>query len=939
MNEESLGSVGLAPGSREAADGLVCVRRPSRGLPVDEAALVRGAQVFDAVDHVFFRRFGDGRSSQPAAFVIDNTDERFTESQLAETHHELWLHGVAPLVYIAWPTRIDVLSCARGPDFWDEGQQRYNYSPAAQLDVASRVESALAERRRFSARRLADGTFWEEPLNQPLADHERAAHESLIRAVVETDKDLNGESNPVARRLLLLTVLVKYLEDRGVFPSAGWFGRFRKGARSFLDVLKGEEPDEVAALLEALERKFNGDVFCLPPGARLTKTALRSFARLVEARTQGEQRYLWELYSFDHLPVEVISHLYQRFVQGSTAVYTPPLLAALLLDHAMPYGDLTGRERVLDPSCGSGVFLVGAFRRLVNAWRAKHRWRTPDVDTLKAILRNQIFGVELEPSAVDLTAFSLALAVCDSLQPNVIWSELRFDRLRGPNLREADFFDACLPSDEDQPASTDKFDIVVGDPPFESKFTAAAKRVNAAHAAQRGEVPDKQIAYLFLDQCLRMLTSNGRLCLIQPSGFLYNLKSHRFRGGIARTERIRAVLDFTSVRGLYERDPKTIAIMAGNTTSPWFSHLTFRRTYKTAQRIGFELDHYDRHRLSVDDVIADPKAARANLLGGGRLGDVAERSRQIRTLRHFVDERGWLIGEGFIPGNRSRPAKHLTGRRLLPTKALTTQGIDASAITTVTEVLFEGRRKPELFEPPLVLIRENELLPVAYWDQGVLTFQDKIVGIHAPSPDKGEHKRFFERFRKNLDYYRFAVLLNGSQALVGKATALLKSDIETLPYPEDESELELTFWEQALADDTQQYIAPYVRLGQKSELLKKAADIETLRDYSSMYCRLLGSLYDNLQASDPVFLDGLTCQPFYFGDEPAIEWLGPDCEEQLTNLVFEDTMPSLRTVRVVRYYHENVIFVVKPDRLRYWIRSTAIRDADDTLTELRQQGY
>ena len=108
---------------------------------------------------------------------------------------------------------------------------------------------------------------------------------------------------------------------------------------------------------------------------------------MVEAKTLGDQRYLWELYSFNHLPVEVISHLYQRFVQGSTAVYTPPFLAALLLDHAMPYGKLTGRERVLDPSCGSGVFLVGAFRRLVNAWRARHRWQTPDVNTLKKILR------------------------------------------------------------------------------------------------------------------------------------------------------------------------------------------------------------------------------------------------------------------------------------------------------------------------------------------------------------------------------------------------------------------------------------------------------------------------------------------------------------------------------------------------------------------------
>ncbi len=51
----------------------------------------------------------------------------------------------------------------------------------------------------------------------------------------------------------------------------------------------------------------------------------------------------------------------------------------------------------------------------------------------------------MSQDAVDLTAFSLALAVCDSLQPNVIWSELRFDRLRDHNLWQSDFFEACEP--------------------------------------------------------------------------------------------------------------------------------------------------------------------------------------------------------------------------------------------------------------------------------------------------------------------------------------------------------------------------------------------------------------------------------------------------------------------------------------------------------------
>jgi hypothetical protein len=940
MDGPVLASVGLDPTSPDARDGLVSVRNPPAGLRVDEAALVRSVQAFEAVDYVFFRRFDDGRSSQAAAFVIDNSSERLTEGQLAKTHHELWLLGAAPLVYIAWPTRVDVLSCARGPDFWDNGVRRYY--PAVQLDVASRIDTTLAARRRFWARRLADGTFWEEAANQPLANHNQAAHESLIQAVVETDQALDGELNPVLRRLLLLTVLVKYLEDRGVFPGDGWFGRFRRGARSFLDVLQGEEPDEVIKMLETLERKFNGDVFYLPEGTRLTKKALHSIAQLIEAKTLGEQRFLWDLYSFDHLPVDVISHLYQRFVSGSTAVYTPPFLASFLLDLAMPYDKLTGRERVLDAACGSGVFLVGAFRRLVNLWRAKHQWRRPDVDSLKSILRDQIFGVELRRDAVDLTAFSLALAVCDALQPNVIWSELRFDPLRNNNLWQGDFFEACEPSHTASSCLNRKFDLVVGNPPFESRFTDAAKRINAGRIAERSAIPDKQIAYLFLDQCLEMLSEKGRLCLIQPSSFLYNLQSHTFRSFVALTGRLESVLDFTSVRGLYQgADPKTIAILVGADTSSRFTHLTFRRTFRTAQRIGFELDHYDRHHLSVNEVVKESKAARANLLGGGRLATVAARMREMRTLGQFVSERGWLMGEGFIEGRSGtrQRGEHLTGQPFLPTQLLTNDGFTVDDLRQVTSTSFYRPGRPELFQPPLVLIREHESLPIAYWDNGPLTYKHEIVGIHAPATARKELQRLFRDLTEKIALLRFAVMLNSPRALVGKATAILKSDIELLPYPESESDLDLTFWEQALADDTQRYMAPYVRLGQKSELLETAADANVLKEYASLYCRLLGSLYDNLRPSEAVFLNGLTCQPFFFGDKPSVEWLGPDCENQLTTLVFEQTLSTLRTVRIVRFYHENVIFIVKPDRLRYWIRSTAIRDADDTLTELRQQGY
>ncbi len=922
-------------------EGLVSVAKPPRDLPASEKAFVERTATIGNVDYVFFRRFNDGRSSHPAAFVIDNSDDRLTKEDLAKLHNVLWLNGGAPLVYVAWPTQVDILSCARGPDFWRETERSYN--PAHTLEMSARVSRALGGHRRFSANRLAEGTFWEDPQNHHFANHEKAAHESLIQAIVETDEAIGGSSNPTLRRLLLLVVLIKYLEDREVFPSAGWFGHFYKGSRTFLDVLKSEDPECVLRLLGNLEAKFNGDVFSLPSESKLTAKSLRQFAALVESKTLQQQRYLWEQFSFAHLPVEVISHLYQRFVQGSTAVYTPPFLAALLLDFAMPYGKLTGKERVLDPSCGSGVFLVGAFRRLVNIWRSKNKWAQPTVDNLKSILRNQIFGVELDPTAVDLTAFSLALAVCDSLQPNVIWNELRFDRLRDQNLFQDDFFNFAIADLEGSGKTLGKFDVVIGNPPFESEFSEPAKRINRQFADERGSIPDKQIAYLFLDQAIRTKTENGVVCLIQPSGFLYNIQAHPFRASIANRFNLSNLLDFTSIRGLYGQssaDPKTIAVIIASPERRCIRHLTFRRTYETTQHVAFEIDHYDSHWINLIEFIENEKAARPNLLGGGRLHILASRLKEMQTLSELVAENGWQMGEGFIEGTSGKqPGKHLTGERFLPTKALTDVGVDEHFLTTVGATEFYRPARPELFQPPLLLIREHESLPIAFWEKSVLTFKHKIIGIHAPKTDRDRLFQVYQFLLMNREQLKFAAMLNGSQALVGKATALLKSDIEKLPIPDDPSDLEFLSWEKILAGDVITYMADYVRLGQNSQLLKSIATSENLTAFSDLYCRMLGSIYDNLRAAEPVFLDGLICQPFYFGDEPSIEWLGPDCEEQLRELVFDTAMDSLRTIRVVRIYHENVIFIIKPDRLRYWIRSTAIRDADDTLIELQQQGY
>lgn len=956
MANSSLQSIDLINSEGKFVPGLVPLSQyePST-LSIDEQIAVFEAESFKDLNFVFFRRFSDGRTSQVAAYIVNNTDQRLDEKALAELHLQVWLQGKAPLLYVAWPGRIDVLTCGRGADFWQVKEERCQYNPVKQFNVeAIKTAGAISsELRNFSVLRLADGTFWEDPGNRKLADHAKAAHQLLIQAVVDADTRLDGKKNPILRRLFLLMVLIKYLEDRQVFPK-GWFGRFRKGAKNFFGVLKGGDPGEVFRLLNLLERKFNGDIFVLPHEGQqmLTSKNLQEFADLVEASTIKRQRYLWKLYSFEHLPLEIISHLYQRFVQGGHgAVYTPPFLVSLLLDQAMPYKKLTGEERILDPACGSGIFLVGAFRRLINIWRSRHNWQRPDVETLKGLLKRSIYGIELDQSAIHLTAFSLCLAICDALQPDVIWNDLQFDPLHKSNLFQTDFFSLLLDHQKGKPTVLEKgFDLVIGNPPFESKLSPAGTEINKIAQRQdknRGSPPDNQMAYLFLDQTLPILRSGERVCLIQPSGLLYNSKAQAFRTAIFRKYKVDTILDFTSIRKLYEADPKTIAVLA-HADAPsernWIDHWTFRRTVSVQERICFELDHYDRHRVSQKQAETDAYVWRVNLFGGGRLHDMSTRLLGMRTLGEYVKEKGWDYGEGFIAAKTGKrtSAPFLTGKQYLPTKAFTDSGIDETRIGIVKETHFRSAYTEDRYSAPRVLIKENDSLPIAFWDKGFLAYRDKIIGIHAPRFQVSELRNLYDTLRLNHDIYRFSCTLNGTQSLVGRKTDNLKQDIDLLPYPEDMSNLSLSFWEDALYEDVLKHMSKYVRLGQNSELLQKAADIDDLWEYSSMFLRMLGSVYDNLKASEPVFLDGLICQPFYFGERPSLSFSGlaEQTEDELRRLIYDDKMyEHLRTIRVLRFYSENVLLLVKPDRLRYWIRSTAIRDADETLVDLSRQGY
>ena len=214
---------------------------------------------------------------------------------------------------------------------------------------------------------------------------------------------------------------------------------------------------------------------------------------------------------------------------------------------------------------------------------------------------------------------------------------------------------------------------MVGNPPFMSKLNEAAllfRRQQKRSAA----IPDKQMAYFILEQSMSLLAENGRLCLIQPHGFLYNEKARSFQQSFLGSASTEAILDFTSIRQLYDgADPKTVAVLCTSrkpADNHRILHLTFRRTFSVKERIAFELDHYDRH------FVIETTAKSVRGLGVQTCWEVdvstslAARMDGIPKLREFVEGTRWDYGEGYIAaktGNRQL-APWLTGKPLLPTK-------------------------------------------------------------------------------------------------------------------------------------------------------------------------------------------------------------------------------------------------------------------------------
>ncbi len=948
------------------------------------------------VDAIYFRRFENRMASIPQVYIFDFTSKTkdVDEHYMGNLHKKLWNSGQVPMFFVFTRTEIKIFNCLKSPQF-DPTTEKITSSPIETIHLAAIIDNQLEKNKlnEFSARKLANGSFWDTSSYRENFQFKDSSYEKLLEYLKSVrDHIIKAKKlpKPIIDKLLVMSILLKYLEDREdqegkkVFPE-DFFQQFVAGAQNFTDILK--HPGACLELFDHLSKKFNGEIFHWEDEAErvwLKQTDLKSLALFSEARSETSgQRALWPLYSFNDLPIELISNIYEEFLgKGNKkgVVYTPPYLVHFLIDEAMPLESPQESFKVLDPACGSGVFLVAAYQRLIDWWRIRNDWRKPELGTLKRLLKENIFGVDVEAEAVRLTIFSLSLVLLDELSPKEIWDNLKFDNLeQSGNLFEKDFFNLIRHRQLEA-----QFDLVIGNPPFKEDFVSDDAKYIEAEARQqeqRPPIPNNQIALLFLEQSLVMCKAGGLLCLILPSGpFLYNVDSSDFRTSFLKICNVIQILDFTPLSNILfcSSNVATAAVFAKKEepNNKTILHATFRRTKVSKEKIYFQLDHYDFHRVAYKYALNSPLIWKANLLGGGRLHSLVLRLFQLRTFGDYLEDkiknRGWVVAEGFQIGNKAKiarlqtlinrdeqltsqeieevnqlqkdfkKAEFLSGAKTIPTEALTEKGIDHSKIYRLEEAVFYRSKEESkvIFKGPHLLIREvagRTSMPIAFEEQD-LSFKHQIIGVHAPKEDIAELKQIEKRIHGNR-VCLFYLAAYSSRYMVGRATSILKNDIDNLPYPKDENEFDFSEIENILINDVLDYMLMFHRKGEDSAAMALVSPDQLLQ-FGQTYCKMLNTVYDKFKPYEPVEMDNFICFPIYYGEKPQLEITDlVQFETSLNQLVHKNMGRNLKIARVLRLYEKNIIYLIKPKQTRYWLRSVAVRDADETFEDLIKQGY
>jgi len=444
----------------------------------------------------------------------------------------------------------------------------------------------------------------------------------FARSMYKSNKDVSDEFLTSATQLLINRIIfLKMLTDRAIEEDY---------LSQILDKIKKEKEeisiyDSCNEIFNNLDKRYNGDIFKRRDEFDYVIIENKVFLKIIESLRPEKS-----IYTLSAMPIEIIGNAYEQFlgevivhkgkglsseqkpeVQKAGGVYYTP---RYIVDHII---ENTVGERlkkcknpkevesikIIDPACGSGSFLIGAYDYLLEwhinyykkeidllikkgtsefdikkKYRNELKYYSIDSEDVtdkfiihltsklkKNILLNNIFGVDIDNNAVEITRFSLSMKSLEHANREELYEDVNLfnekllpelkDNIKcGNSLIEDDYFNEhqkdlfdnskskkinAFTWDEKFKGVTNngKFDIVIGNPPWVSlsgKFgndILSAEELAYLIKKYNGNTYMPNLYEYFVWKGLHLCKENGLFAFIVPDrlGFnqqFINLRKH-----------------------------------------------------------------------------------------------------------------------------------------------------------------------------------------------------------------------------------------------------------------------------------------------------------------------------------------------------------------------------------------------------------------------------
>ncbi|MGB6874029.1 MAG: N-6 DNA methylase [Dehalococcoidia bacterium] len=532
-----------------------------------------------------------------------SNDSTEIEDKIRELHVKIWNTNLIPLFFVALPGEIRIYSAyqrpARDVDTW-----------LASIRTLERIRqiSDLIQIWDYSRPVIESGLIFDRKRGS--FDRRNRVDRWLLKNLRLLRQKLEGENNEkreFAHALIGRSIFIRYLEDRKVLVE-GYFLDKRisrnRDYRRYTDVLVDKE--DTYNFFRKLGNDFNGDLFPLSEEEEETVSEndlqiLRDFLR--GRSMEGQPDLLFWAYRFDIIPTELISSIYEEFYheyggeEDKGTHYTPMPLVDLILTETLTNERLEANATVLDCACGSGVFLVEAFKRMAYYECNRQNMHPSQLSREKLIefLTERIVGIDLNKAAIQVAALSLYLSFLDFREPPDIREHMELPKLVYDLMKEGSgktlfcsdafyltskekshlgsvldenrkyrgrSFDVVTYDKPVIPLDNREFDIIVGNPPWGSIKPRGDQTPIYWCKAFRYPVGDKELSQCFIWRARNLLRPGGEIGLLVSTGVLFkhNNPSKKFREQWLQTNHIRAIYNFAHVRNVFFRKQKKEAI-------------------------------------------------------------------------------------------------------------------------------------------------------------------------------------------------------------------------------------------------------------------------------------------------------------------------------------------------------------------------------------------